>query len=138
MPRTTTQIGRLPFVVDQHSLDRSSGRQPDWANISTTNADGKKVMYAGTVVGELLGSGKISPRVVTTNPATGILETTIVQGDTVMSLSGVSVLKGGGLYENLLPDATGGPPKTLASAIKTELTAAGCSFYFEPYGDNRT
>lgn len=136
MPRTTTNLSRLPFVADPHSVIRNSGRQIDWANVSATNADGKKIIYAGTVVGELLGGGKVSPRVVTTNPATGIMETTAVQDAPFAALSGHGVMIGGHFYENLLPDATGSP-KTLAAAVKTELNANGFAFSFESYGDNR-
>lgn len=136
MPRTTTSLSRLPFVADPHSVIRNSGRQIDWANVSATNADGKKIVYAGTVVGELLGTGKVSPRVATTNPATGIMETTAVQGETFAALSGYGVIIGGHFYENMLPDATGSP-KTLAAAVKTELNANGFVFSFEQYGDNR-
>jgi hypothetical protein len=137
MPRTSANLSRLPFVADPHSVMRNSGRQIDWANVSATNADGKKVVYAGTVVGELLGTGKVSPRVVTTNPAVGIMETTAVEGDTAASLSGYGILIGGHFYENLLPDASGGPPKVLAAAIKTELNSNGYAWSFEQYGDNR-
>src|SRR5688572_28752663 len=120
MARVTTSIVRLPFVADPHSIMRNSGRQIDWENVSATNADGKKVVYAGTVVGELLGTGKVSPRVVTTNPAIGIMETTAVQGEAQAALSGYGIIIGGHLFENLLPDASGSP-KTLAAAVKTEL-----------------
>lgn len=136
MPYTATNLSRLPFVANDHAVVRNSGRQIDWANVSATNADGKKIVYAGTVVGELLGTGKISPRVVTTNPAIGIIETNAVQDETFAALSGYGVLIGGHFYENLLPDATG-TPKTLAATVKTELNANGFAFSFEPYGDNR-
>lgn len=136
MARTSVNLSRLPFVADPHSVMRNSGRQIDWANVSATDADGNKVVYAGTVVGELLGTGKVSPRVVTTNPATGIMETTAVEGEQEASLSGYGIIIGGHLYENLLPDATG-TPKTLASAVKTELNSNGFRFSFEQYGDNR-
>lgn len=136
MPRTTSAISRLPFVADPHSIIRNSGRQIDWANVSATNADGKKVVYAGTVVGELLGTGKVSPRVVTTNPAVGVMETTAIQGELVAALSGYGIIVGGHLYENMLPDATG-TPKTLAAAIKTELKNNGYAWSFETYSDNR-
>lgn len=137
MARTTVNLSRLPFVADPHSIMRNSGRQIDWANVSDTNADGKKVVYVGTVVGEILGTGRVSRRVVTTNPAVGIMETTAVEGDPVAAASGYGIIIGGHLYENLLPDASGGPPKTLAAAIKTELRANGFAWSFEVYGDNR-
>lgn len=110
----------------------------DAATHIVTAGAGYKTLRAGTVIGELLGSGKISPRVDTTNPATGILETDATEDDKAASLSGYGVLVGGVLYENMLPDATGGPPKVLLSAIKTELATARAYFTFEQYGDNTT
>jgi hypothetical protein len=139
MPRTTYSISRPGFVADQESMERTDGRQIDWANVSNAYIDastGKKVLPAGTVVGELLGAGKISPRVVTTNPATGILVSTAIEGDPSMPLSGVGTYVGGVVYETLLPDSAGSP-KVLAGAIKTELAAAGCTFKFQQYADNR-
>lgn len=100
--------------------------------------NGKRVLPAGTVVGDTLGSGLISPRVASTNTAIGILETTAVEGETIAALSGYGVIVGGVVFENLLPDATGGPPATLAGGIKTELAAAGTGFSFQSYGDNRS
>lgn len=110
----------------------------DAATHIVQRGSGKKTLPAGTAVGELLGSGKISPRIVTTNPATGFLETTAVEDEPQAALSGYGMIVGGVLFENLLPDATGGPPKTLASAIKTELAAAGTGFSWQVYGDSRT
>lgn len=135
---TVTGLGRPAYFVDPHSITRSNGgRQIDWANVSTTDTDGYKILRAGTVVGELLGGGKISPRVVTTNPATLILETDAKENDTEAAASGYGCIDGGNLYENLLPDASGGPPRVLASALKTELAAAGCRFKFYTYADSR-
>lgn len=100
---------------------------------------GPKTLKAGTVVGELLGTGKVSPRVVTTNPAIGLLETDAVEDDLQDAASGYGVIVGGVIFENLLPDATGGPPKVLASAVKTELQTAGVGtgFAFQEYQDVR-
>lgn len=136
MPRTTSLVTTRAFVADAHSIDRSTGRQIDWTQVTATNADGKKFLVAGTVVGELAGAGRVAPRVATTNPAIGILETDAVEDERFAALSGYGVMKGGILYENLLPDATG-TPKTLSAAIKTELNAAGNGFAFEQYGDSR-
>lgn len=137
--RTTTRVGRPGFAADPDSIELNSGRQIDWANVAAGYIDaatGKKVLPAGTVIGELLGNGKISPRVVTTNPATGILATTAIEGDRSAALSGYGVMVGGVIYEALLPDSAGSP-KVLAAALKTEMAAAGCTFKFERYEDNR-
>lgn len=136
MPRVTTRVTTPGFIVDHESVVRSSGRQIDWANVSTLNADGKKYLEAGTVVGELLGTGKVSPRVVTTNPAIGILETAAVEGERDAALSGYGVIVGGHLYANLLPDATG-TPAVLPTAVVTELNANGYAWSFEQYADSR-
>lgn len=139
---TTFTLGTPRYVVDEHSITRSNGgRQIDWANVNSSyaagQADGKKLIPAGTAVGELLGGGLISPRVVTTNPATLILETDAKEGDMSAAASGYGCIDGGNLYENLLPQSTGGPPRALPSAIKTELAAAGCRFKFYTYQDTR-
>ena len=134
----TQKNSRHSFVVDPHSIQLNSGRQIDWANVSDTfkNAEGVKVLPAGTVVGELLGNGKVSPRVATTNPAIGILADSAQENLRSDSLSGYGVIVGGVLYENLLPDASG-TPKVLTGAVKTELNTNGTGFAFEQYGDSR-
>lgn len=138
MPRTTLNLSRPGFVGDQNSMERTDGAQIDWANVSAAYIDattGKKVLPGGTIVGTLLGNGLISPRVVTTNPANGMLVATQIEGDLSAAKSGVGVYVGGVVYETLLPDAAGAP-KVLAGAIKAELVAAGCTFKFQPYADN--
>jgi hypothetical protein len=136
--RTHRYLGAPDFVVDNRSIVRSNGgRQVDWDNVDDAykEDDGLKKLPAGTIIGEELGNGLVSPRVDTTNPATGILESDAKEGDRGPdALTGYGIIRGGGIYENLLPDATGGPPKTIASAIKTEL---GERFYWETYEDDR-
>lgn len=139
MPRTTTTVSRPSFVVDERSMEVTDGRQIDWANVGAgyINATtGKKRLPAGTVVGSLLGNGLVSPRVLTTNPATGILVSDADEGDLSAAASGYGIYRGGVVYEALLPDAAGAP-RVLAAALKTELAAAGCTFKFETYADSR-
>lgn len=139
LARTHRVMGAPRFVVDESSLIRGNGGQISWDDVDVAyeEADGKKFLKAGTVVGKTLGGGKWSPRVVTTNEAAGILETDAKEDSPVDAMTGYSILKGGNLYENLLPDSAGGPPKVLDAAIKTELAAAGCLFQFETYDDTR-
>src|SRR5690349_2793476 len=137
--RATT---RQPFVADRDSLIRDTGHTIDWANVPTDGSygvTGKRRIPAGTAVGELLsGNGSLSPRVVTTNPAVGFLETDADEDNQVDARSGYGLLRGGHLYENLLPQATGSP-RVLPSAVKTELNGAGvASFVFSQYYDNTT
>lgn len=144
--RTTTRTATAAFIADANSIDRNQGRQIDWANVTAgagvvpaLNSAGKKWLRAGTAVGELLGTGKVSPRVVTTNPAIGFLETDAVEDDLQDAATGYGVIVGGVLFENLLPDSSGGPPKTLPAAIKTEVQTAGVGtgFAFQEYADVR-
>jgi hypothetical protein len=99
---------------------------------------GNKHLPAGTVVGSKLGNGLVSPRVLTTNPAIGILVSDAQENDLAAASSGYGVYRGGAVYENLLPDATGSPA-VLATAVKTELQTAGVSmgWRFEQYTDDR-
>lgn len=108
-------------------------------DVATVAGSGAKFLPAGTVVGTLLdGTGKAAPRIVTTNPAIGILETNATDDPKSSdSSTGYGILIGGVIYENLLPEATG-TPKVLASAVKTELAAAGTGFAFQQYADTRT
>jgi hypothetical protein len=84
------------------------------------------------------GNGKLRPRVVTTNPAIGLLATDAIENDRSAAQSGYGLIIGGVIYEPLLPEATGSP-RTLAAGIKTELQAAGVStgFVFHVYADDR-
>lgn len=133
---TTTHPSRASFIADPHSIDRhGTGVQIDWTNVSEVDTAGVKIIPAGKVVGTLLGSGKVSPRVDGTNPAAGILETGARYGDTSSPGGGmVGMLVGGNIYENLLPDAAG-TPRVISQDMKDELATAGCRFYYQTYAD---
>lgn len=141
MGRTNFNASRAGFIADHHSIVRNNGRQIDWANVSASYVDattGKKVLPAGTVVGDLLsGTGKVSPRVVTSNPAIGILETAAVEDEKSAAVSGYGIIIGGAVYETLLPDSSGSP-RVLDPTIKSELNAAGTGFAFLAYSDARS
>jgi hypothetical protein len=100
-----------------------------------------KVIPAGTRMGDAGTDGKIYPRVVTTNPAKFLLATDAVEE--VLGFAGhlnrssYGVIRGGVVYENLLPGATGSP-KVIPSAEKTELQTAGVGtgFSFVQYRDS--
>lgn len=107
------------------------------ADTATVSGTGDKVLKGGTAVGDAASTtGKLRPRVVTTNPAIGLLATDAIENDPSAALSGYGVIIGGAVYEALLPDATGSP-RTIAAGIKTELNAAGTGFAFLLYADDR-
>jgi hypothetical protein len=96
---------------------------------------GAKFLPSGTACGKLLGDGKVSPRIVTTNPAFCLLLTDAAEDSRTDARTGYGVVRGGVIYENLLPEAAGTPP-VLVTAVKTELNANGTGFSFEQYGDS--
>lgn len=100
------------------------------------NTTSPKMLPAGTAVGKAGSTDglMIFPRVVTTNPAFGILKEDCVEGNPASSLTGVGVWQSGGFWENRLPDAVknGG---SLPAGIKSEL---GVTFKWKNAGNNAT
>jgi hypothetical protein len=92
------------------------------ANTITFPATGANASATGTIVGARV--------------AVGILETDAHDQAPADSLSGYSLLGGGVVYDNVLPDATG-TPKAVPAAYKAELATAGCTFKFVRYVDSR-
>ena len=138
--RTSHLTGRPYFIEDDSSVERTGGVQIDWAGVNASFIDattGKKILRAGQPIGTLAGAGLARERIVTTNPAVGLLETDAVEGDESAGLSGYSMIVGAVIYENHVPTATG-TPKVIPSAIKTELAAADCTFKYRQYADDTT
>jgi hypothetical protein len=102
--------------------------------VGVASGVGKKFLPAGTIVGTLLGTGKISPRVASTNPATHVLQTDALEDDLSAALSGYGCFTEGHFYENLMPDAVAG---VVPSAMKTELATAGGKWRWSTYADDR-
>jgi len=99
---------------------------------------GKKHVPAGTCVVQDT-DGRVYARVnePASGTAYGFLETDATEDSPTDAETGYSVIRGGSLWENMLPDASGGPPKTLSSTYKTELAANGAQFMFDTYYDSR-
>ena len=89
---------------------------------------------AGTVV-DLNSDGKIVPSSLNTGGLTayGILLTNADEFSETDSASGYGVVVSASVYENLLPDQSGG---TINGTWKTELLARGGWWLFGPYADN--
>lgn len=98
---------------------------------------GKRAIKAGTVMCAL-SSGKIVPRANRpgSETAIGLLATEALEDSQAASLSGYGVIIGGVVYENLLPEQSGG---TISATYKSELQTAGVGtgFAFLSYGDDR-
>lgn len=129
---TSAAVGATTVAVDG---DHGAIESGDSAVVA---GSGYKRIPAGTPMGTLLsGNDSMSPRVVTTNPAVGLLATEAHENSRSDSRSGYGLFLGGVVYENLLPGATG-TPRVIASAIKTELQTAGVGtgFSFKQYVDS--
>jgi hypothetical protein len=105
------------------------------AYIGSGLAGGKQVP-GGTVM-DLLASGKIVPSALATGGVTAycILETNADEDSDSDAATGYGCIRGGALFENLLPEATGSPA-VIDSTWKTELRARGGAFLFEQYEDD--
>lgn len=98
---------------------------------------GSKVIPAGTAMAEL-SSGKIVPRVDRpgSETATGLLASSAAEDDESAASSGVGLVVGGVIYENILPSYVAGEPW---DTIKGELNTAGVGFFiWESYADDRS
>lgn len=139
MSRTTHNVGKPGFILGSN-YDTNDGRQIDWDNVSDVDADGNKVVKAGTIMAEL-GTGLLAPRKEGVQdatpedyPATCLLLTTITEGDNVDAISGYGVVLGGVVFSNLLPDNGAAD----FDAWLTELKENGTGFVFETYSDSRS
>lgn len=128
-------------VADNSSVDRDTGHTIDWTNVLDTFKDatsGKKTIPPFTVM-KLAANGidLIPAAAAADTGVVGLLATPATQDAPSHALSGYGIIRGGVIYENLLPQATG-TPKTLADGYKTSLNAAGTGFSFVQYVDNRS
>jgi hypothetical protein len=111
-------------------------------DVATLAGTGAKFIPAGKAMVEV--SNKLVPRA--NRPGSenniGFLETDAIEGEISAAKTGYGLIIGGVLFENLLPDATGGTTGTLPDAYKTELVNAtnpkATGFAFEQYADNRS
>jgi hypothetical protein len=128
--RTTYVVATPGFIVDHSSITRNDGRVVDWPTVAAGFVDpntGKKRIPAGTLMGEVTPGGMVVPN---TAAPIGLLASDAVEGDRSAALSGYGIIKGGVIFQNLLP---GGVP---SGASKTALDAAGTKFAWETYADN--
>lgn len=126
---TTVTVEDLPLGIPDNAEATVGG------NFSTGGMEGRHVK-AGTVV-DLLSSGKVVPSSLATGGVTayGVLLTDADEESGSDSATGYGVAIQGTFYENLLPEAAGGPPEVINSTWKTELLARGGAWMFLQYSD---
>jgi hypothetical protein len=97
---------------------------------------GGRHVPGGTVM-DLTAAGLIVPSALATGGLTAycILETNADEDSRSDSATGYGCIRGGALFENLLPEATG-DPAVIDSTWKTELRARGGAFLFEQFEDD--
>lgn len=97
---------------------------------------GGKHVPGGTVM-DLLANGMIVPSALATAGVTAycILETNADEFSNSDAATGYGCIRGGALFENLLPEATGDPAE-IDDTWKTELRARGGAFLFEQFEDD--
>ena len=151
MGYTNFGAGTPNFIVDYHSLDRLHGRRIDWSVFDATNpahapffdADGNKVVAAGTIMVERVVNDLIVPRILGTGAsgAEFILVSNASENARNDAIDGFGVIVGGILNGNLLPDfytnqdPTAGANADFAAWV-TELNGNGTKFRMETYTNN--
>lgn len=136
---TRYEVSRPPFVADWDSVTRDTGHTMDWDEVADSYKDstGKKFVPAGTPMGKT-ANGIAPARAAgaeddpTLISAVFLLATHAHEGSELQNRSGYGVIRGGVIYENLLPK------NALTSAMKTQLNTAGVStgFAWTTYGDS--
>lgn len=117
MGSTTYQISRPTWLVDWKNTPRDLGHPVDWdsADPERANAQGKKYIPDGTIMALLDGGAMIPAADVGLDleggnqtgaeTAVGLLIGEANESDRSDALTGYGLLRGGVVYENLLPDA---------------------------------
>lgn len=132
---TRYEVSRPPFVADWSSVTRDTGHTMDWDEVADSYKDstGKKFVPAGTVMGET-ANGIAPARAAGPDddpPAIApkfLLATHAHEGSELQNRSGYGVIRGGVIYENLLPAAV--------ASHKTALDTAGTGFAWTTYRDS--
>lgn len=127
--RVTTVEDSTPFIAQPSSLLFDMGRGIDWDNTGSATT-----LPAGTIMCIIAASGKMCPRL--TRPAAetayGVLLASADEDDD-SGYAGKGLIIGGILFENMTPDFADASWATM----KTELAAAGNTFQWLTYGDDR-
>lgn len=132
---TRYEVSRPPFVADWDSVTRDTGHTMDWDEVGDSYLDstGKKFVPAGTPMGETAngiaparaaGPDDDPPAIV----AKFLLATGANEGSEIQNRSGYGVIRGGVIYENLLPAAV--------TSHKTALDTAGTGYSWATYRDS--
>jgi hypothetical protein len=128
---TVTKVAHGYVVGDKITIAGANLAYANGAVTVATVADADTFTYAAAGA-NATATGTITARFT----AQAIIETSANDKNLAEALTGYSVIVGGVLYENLLPDAAG-TPKVLPAAYKSELVSAGCTFKYIAYADTR-
>lgn len=140
---TITIENSLPaFILDRESVDIDQGHTISWADVPAgfiNAATGKKSIPAGKAMKYLAGTaGPMIPIAAAADTGLiGLLTATAIEDAENAALTGHGVVLGGVVFENMLPDAAGGPPAVLNATLKTNLNAVGTGFAWRVYQDTR-
>lgn len=129
---TTVTVYDAPFALAAAEIAYFTN--PNLSNINP----GAKFIPGGTVMCTIAATKKMIPRGdrPAAEEADAILETDAISDSRTASLTGYGRIRGGNLFENLLPDAidNGG---TLPSGYKTELATNAGQFIYNTSHDSR-
>jgi len=128
----TANITTQPFIADAKSIDRLNGATIDWSAVTEVDADGNKMVSAGTIMSR--ETDGFTPAKDAATAVSAILEASAYAHEQSNdALSGYGMIVGGVIYDNLLPDAG----EVNFATWKTALEAYGNGFTWITYGDSR-
>ena len=135
----------FPWVVDNHSLIRTTGAHFDWSAMQgdakfdeyRDDETGLMVIPAGTIVTLIPGETQMWMPVaedidVSTLNDWGVIESDAYERDMNSAVDNYGVLKAGYIYKNLLPDWIAGRTTLVASINGRQ------GFMLDTYTDSRT
>lgn len=143
MDRTSQNLSRPSFIVDYYSLNHDNGHQIDWATVvddGTYGPSGEREIPAGTIMFEQ-ADGTIVPRAqadIVNNPghtAAGVLVSNANEDSKTDALTGYGLIKGGILFDNLLPDYGNADFGTFQTELEDDPSTTG--YGWRTFADNR-
>ncbi len=131
------EVGATSITIVASDFFVPSGSTAYYGGTSFTTQFGNRMVRAGTVM-DLAADGTLVPSALNSVGLSSycILETNAFEDAPTDSATGYGSIIQGVIYENLLPEAGGGPPKVITSAWKTELLARGGAWVFLQYSDD--
>jgi len=135
MPRTATKVISAPyFLADELSATPSFGGNIDWDAVPDIadykDEDGNKILPSGTILKRCADETLVPHDSAKVGTVEGLLRYATGEKTRAHAKTGVGVVIGGVVYEELVPGLT--------PTLKDELVANGVGWHFRTYQNSLT